>query len=306
MIKPHAKDRPELNAVPSMSTSAAALVTWVVLLVPPMARAADVSHEVGRIKTKALRETSGIAASRSNPNVLWMHNDGETKYVYAIKTSGTPIGQLVVPVNVEDVEAIAIGPGPQEGVDYIYLGDIGDNSGRRREIRIVRFPEPALQAASVPPAAANPEVLALAYPDGPHNAEALMVDPLLGDLLVATKEADQTRIYLAPAERLRVDGAAELELLAKLEVELISAGDVSRDGTLMILRREDQGWLWTRSSEESWATALERDPEAVPVRGKKQGENGEAVAFLAVGTGYFTVSEGQKERIYAFDLPAGP
>jgi len=81
---------------------------------------------------------------------------------------------------------------------------------------------------------------------------------------------------------------------------------VSRDGTLMILRREDQGWLWTRSSNESWATALERDPEAVPVRGKKQGENGEAVAFHAVGTGYYTVSEGQKERIYAFDLPAGP
>jgi hypothetical protein len=92
--------------------------------------------------------------------------------------------------------------------------------------------------------------------------------------------------------------------LATLAVDKVSGGDISRDGGLVLLRREDRGWLWNRAAGESLQQALARDPQEVPVRGKKQGPNGEAATFDPTGGGYYTISEGKKEWIYKFDLPS--
>ena len=159
------------------------------------AHGADTGQELGRIKIKPLQEVSGIAASRRHEDVLWMHNDGEAKHVFAVKTSGKVAAQVKIPEAVEDVEDMAIGPGPEEGVDYLYLGDIGDNDGDRREVRVVRFAEPSLDHERGQPKVRDAEVIRLQYPDGPHDAEALLVDPMTGDLIIVTKE-DRRRARL--------------------------------------------------------------------------------------------------------------
>ena len=41
-----------------------------------------------------------------------------------------------------DFEDISQGKGPTPGVNYIYLGDIGNNHYDREEIFVYRFPEP--------------------------------------------------------------------------------------------------------------------------------------------------------------------
>ena len=41
-----------------------------------------------------------------------------------------------------DFEDISQGKGPTPGVNYIYLGDIGNNHHDREEIFVYRFPEP--------------------------------------------------------------------------------------------------------------------------------------------------------------------
>ena len=46
----------------------------------------------------------------------------------------------------EDFEDITIGAGPEEGVDYIYVGDIGNNNYDRTILYIYRFPEPDLSS----------------------------------------------------------------------------------------------------------------------------------------------------------------
>ncbi len=264
------------------------------------------SHETGKIKAKFLLEVSGVAASLRNPGVLWMHNDGDSKHVYAIKTSGKLLTQVVVDVPVEDAEDIAIGPGPEKDVDYIYLGDIGDNDARRREIRVIRIAEPALADPDGRRVAASTQVFRLTYIDGPHDAEALMIDPVAGDLIIATKGKKETRVYATPLANLQLDGLTKLNLLAILPMDNVSAGDISRDGGMIVLRREETGWLWNRARGESLKTALARRPQTVPVLGDKQAKNGEAIAFAADGRGYFTVSEGRERSIYRFDLPAPP
>jgi len=268
-------------------------------------RAADVSHELGTIKIEELRETSGLAASRVNPNVLWLNNDGDSGRLYAVTTSGKLAAQLTCKAAIKDLEDIAIGPGPVKGVDYLYLGDIGDNEARRRDVRIVRFAEPNLKGErGLQLTVTNAEEIRLVYPDRPHDAEAMFVDPKSGDLSIVTKEKDRARVYWVGAAEMLAGGEAKLIAAGKVtEAEEVSGGAISPDGRRVLLRREKEGWLWERKPGESVAEAMGRKPVKVPVLGKQQGPNGEAICFGPANDCYFTVSEGKKPAIYQFDLP---
>ena len=263
------------------------------------------SRELGKIKVSQLNEVSGMTASRQNPHVFWLHNDGDSGQVFAVRATGKLASAIDCPVAVQDVEDIAIGPGPIAGVDYLYLGDIGDNRGNRDTIQIVRVPEPNLSNAGREEIAQNAfERIRLEYPDGPHNAEALLVDPTTGDLLVVTKEPGRARMYDAPASELKHGATVKLRLAGTLRVADVSAGSISPDGKWVLLRQEANGWLWPRATGQTLAKAISGEPIRVPVRGEKQGPNGEAITFSADGTSYFTVSEGRKQAIYEFPLPS--
>ena len=263
----------------------------------------EIAREVGRIRSPALREISGLVASRQHPDILWVHNDGSAGQLFAIAAGGRQAALVRVPTRMDDVEDIAIGPGPREG-DSIYLGDIGDNDQNRRSIRLVRIAEPDLsQARSAEMRARDVEVFELKYPDARHDAEALMSDPLTGDLFIVTKEEDSSRLYRIGSNDLREDAASTLELVGHLQVAKVSGGDISPSGNFIVLRSEDRGWLWSRGPEESVADALQRSPRIVLTRGRGQGENGEAIGFRPDGQGYYTISEGEHESVYFFPLP---
>lgn len=266
--------------------------------------AAEAGQETGRVQLKALRETSGMAASRRQPGTLWLHNDGSSRHLYAVSLQGETLGQAVSSYRIDDFEDVAVGPGPQAGVDYLYLGDIGDNDRRRGFVQVVRMPEPAVRGGGASAGAVVGESFRLTYPDGPHDAEALLVDPQTGEVLIVTKDERATRCYAAT---LGADPGRDvpLRLAAQLNsVREVSGGDISPDGSLIALRRESEGWLWRRQAGEGVAAALLRAPEPIPVRGKKQAANGEALTFSADGQSYFTISEGNRQRLYEFSVPA--
>ena len=274
-------------------------------LIGASAALAAESRELGKIKVKQLDETSGIAASRQNPYLYWMHNDGDSGKVFAVRASGKLAAAIDSPVAVVDLEDIAIGPGPTQGVDYLYLGDIGDNNSSRREIQIVRFPEPNLSAGQAGEREAKSfERIRLEYPDGPHDSETLLVDPVTGNVLVVTKEPSRARMYEAPAAELKDGATIKLRPAGTLGFAEVSAGAISPDGKWVLLRQEADGWLWPRGTGQSIAEATAGRSVAVPVRGDRQGPNGEAIAFSADGTSYVTVSEGKKQAICEFPLPA--
>ena len=261
-------------------------------------------REVGRVRATELRETSGLAASRRNPEVLWVHNDGGARQVYAVSTAGALIAEIRLRKKVDDIEDIAVGPGKEDTVHYVYVGDIGDNESNRRKIRLVRFPEPDLIGQSNARLRADGvEVFELKYPDGPHDAEALMIDPLLGDVLIVTKEDGRSRMYRAALGSLREDAENPLELVGYLSVDEVSGGDISASGNLVALRSEGRGWLWSRRPGENVFAAMQRAPRIVLTRGRSQAQNGESIGFHPEGRGYYTISEGPLEPIYIFPLP---
>jgi len=267
------------------------------------AQESEAPREVGRIRSRDLSEISGLAASRRNPDVLWMHNDGESREVFAVATTGKLVARVRVPLQLEDVEDIAIGPGPEKDVDYIYLGDIGDNAQRRREVRVVRFAEPALEAGHDNIKADGVEEFRLKYPDGARDAEALMVDPATGDVFLVTKDDRRTRLYRMAGGALNDGGTASLELIGYLKVDAVSGGDISRAGDVIVLRNEKRGWLWQRQVGENVAAALEGAPRIVLTRGLGQAANGESIGFDFDGSRYYTISEGEFEPIYVFAVP---
>ena len=222
--------------------------------------AAGVSQ--GIISVAELTEGSGVVSSRINPNVLWTHNDsGDSARIFAIDTQGHKLGIYNLPgaVNV-DYEDIGMGPGPVANLEYIYVGDIGDNNSDRANIKIYQIPEPAVyQFQSTNPVTVNMKgvrTITLNYPDGPFNAESLFVDPWTGDLFIATKQSGTSRIYTATKTQLDAQSSIILTFVRAVAFDVASGADISPTGKEIVIRRESHAELWKRAEGQTISNAL--------------------------------------------------
>jgi hypothetical protein len=251
----------------------------------------------GTVTAFEITEASGLVASRQNPGVLWTHNDSTYPgTVFAISTNGAFLARYYMPnVFFGDFEDIAVGPGSSAERQYIYLGDIGDNNSNRGSIRVFRFPEPSVYGYQ----AANPRVdaipeyqeMVMTYPDGSHDAEALMVDPVTGDLFIVTKQDDNARLYRATRAQLDAGGPIQLTFIREISFSgfrSVSAGDIAFDGRQIAMRRNGRAWVWNRSASQTVEQALSVSGTEAEVVNEP---NGEAIAYHATGLGYFTISE---------------
>src|SRR5262249_711101 len=196
---------------------------------------------VGVVSASEITEASGLIASRQNPGVLWTHNDsGWPGTVFAIATNGPLIARYTTAnAFFGDYEDISFGPGPDPDHQYIYLGDIGDNYLSRASIRVLRFPEPAVyiyQTNNPFSDVVGAQEITLTYPDGPFNAEAMMVDPLTGDLFIATKLTNSSRIYRATRAEMDRGDTIMLTFIREISFFKVSGADISADGRLILLR----------------------------------------------------------------------
>lgn len=254
---------------------------------------------VGNVANAQVTEASGLVASRKQSDVFWLHNDsGDSARVFALKSDGTDLGVFnLTGASATDWEDIALGPGPTAGTDYLYLADIGDNNAQRAFVRVYRVAEPAAASGGTQDVS-GAEALEFEYPDGAHNAETLLSDPLNGDLIIVTKGLVSSGIYRAPAPHtvgrttLTYEGDA-----SGVMTQLVTGGDISPDGRYIALRTYGAVHLYLRSSGVSVADALKASPCEVPQAAEGQGE---AVAFAADGGAYFTVSEGSAQPIWRF------
>jgi hypothetical protein len=252
---------------------------------------------LGTVGAASLTESSGIVASRAHPGVYWLHNDsGGDAAVHAIDTTGAELGTWVLDgVNALDWEDIAIGPGPDDGTDYLYVGDIGDNLAFRPDVTVHRFAEPD-PATSGTVTDAVP--LRFGYPIAPVDSEAMFVDPVTGDLFIITKVDTGNSIVLrADGTTLGSDPILPTFEVATLDLGpggFVSAADISPDGTAIALRGYEEVWMWARTDRDV-AAAFNAEPCMAPSPEEVQGE---AIAFTADGTAYVTVSEGSGPTLW--------
>lgn len=280
-------------------------------------------------------ETSGIAASRRDDNILWAHNDsGDEARFFAIdRTTGAQLATFTLAgVTAIDWEDMAIGPGPVEEAPYLYLADIGDNAAQRPEVTVYRVREPEVTNQPDTPSAqkiVDVDTLTFRYPDHPHDAETFMVDPVNGDLIIVTKELSTgvSFVFRAPspdgvspsgpvgAHTLTQVGQIDFKSLRSSFLPgpdtpplvagvpfLPTGGDISPDGSLVIIRTYGSIWVWTRPEGATAWEAFSSSPAEVPPETEQQGE---AIAFDPDGAGYVTVSEGSNPPLHHFRAQEG-
>ncbi|MGB3850630.1 MAG: hypothetical protein WA958_11730 [Tunicatimonas sp.] len=261
----------------------------------------------GKLGGTEITEASGLVASRQNPGALWTHNDsGGDPKVYLIDDRGaTQSALLLLGARNRDWEDIAVGPGPEDEETYLYVGDIGDNNARHNVKTVYRFIEPVVSKTGLD-TVRKIDVLRFVYPDGPRDAETLLVDPLTKDLYVLSKRDRFVHVYRAafPQNTETID---TLELLGQLPrpqvgiLEQLVGGDISPDGMEVLLKSYVQMFYWQRGdNSQTLFELLQTNPQVLPYQPEPQGE---AVSFAADGSGYYTLSEEQSNiepRLYFY------
>lgn len=269
--------------------------------------------KLGVLSHTEISESSGIVASRTTPGLYWTHNDsGDRPFLYAFDSQGTHKGVWrVTGATARDWEDLAAGPGPERGLNYLYIGDIGDNQGSRAELTVYRLPEPVITSADASSTKTNPiatkdlEIIRLRYPDGRHDAEALLVHPLSGNIYIVIKvplgnpviyEA-QTPLSTEVTTMVRI---AEISLPAFFG-GLITGGDISPDGSRVALCDYDQGYELVLPDagvpfNEIWKQPL----QPIYLGERKQGE---AIGYRLDGRAMLATSEGKRSPLFQVVRP---
>ena len=273
---------------------------------PRFARA----RAVGTVENDDIDEASGIVASRSQPGVLWAHNDsGDGPRLYAMSREGKHLGVFELEGALAfDWEDVAIGPGKAEGTWDLFVGETGGNIRVRHVIEIHRAREPEVDPKR--PAANRKlkdfETYKFRYGDRkPHDSEALAVDPTTGELFVVTKEDDGPALVFGAKPPFATDRIVEIPVVGRIDLDATAARgnratalDVSPRGDLVLLRTYDQAFVWRREAGQPLVSAFEGKRCEVPVAKEPQGE---AATFDEAGRGYYTLSENKNQPLYYFE-----
>lgn len=260
---------------------------------------------LGRRESRDLNEASGLQASVINDGVLWAHDDsGDSHRAFALTEAGKHLGIYdVAGAGFQDWEGMGIGR--IDGQWRLFFGDIGGNTPRAT-VQVYTVPEPTVSATQAPVTATlrGTVRMDLVYPDGPHNAEGIFVDPVDDSVYVVTKHGyGYTQVFRKAAPH--VAGTSTLEEVAILEFDeaplrsgdgtgglLATAADISSAGDEIIIKTYASTFLWRRAPGMSIADALATEPCAVTT------SDGETVAFTADGGGYIMTTESTGADLY--------
>jgi hypothetical protein len=240
----------------------------------------DVRAEVvTTLRDPAIDESSGLVVRGGR--LFTVNDSGDGPYVYEVDLqTGQTVGVTTYgDEEPEDVEALAPG---RRGA--LWVADIGDNRRGRASVRVHRV-VPRRGGGTVRAATFD-----LAYPDGPHDAEALLVDPRSGRLLVVTKRFAGGGVVYQTARRLREGETQVLERVARVS-GLVTDGTFLPGGDRVLLRTYGSASLYSYPEFELLAQS------ELPAQ-----EQGEAVAVGEDGRVYLS-SEGERSDVLAVELP---
>jgi len=254
-------------------------------------------EETGTLGDPQLTEVSGIAASRQPLGFLWLHNDsGDGAILYAVGEDGGRLGRLNLPMDVNDLEDIALARCPDGQGDCLWLADIGDNSLNRPSVAVHALREPTVEGPFPQRRAELVHTFTVRYPDGrPHDAEALAVTPTGDRFFIITKTADQPHVFswetAQPGPGALTDhGGFDAPGVPVPMGRLVTGADLHPEGGRLALR------VYTGSYEYRFGPGQDaRDLAAIhPITvaiGPLSEPQGEAIAYTRDGNGLWTVSE---------------
>ncbi|MFC4945621.1 hypothetical protein [Pseudonocardia sp. GCM10023141] len=226
-----------------------------------------------------LEELSGLVV---DGDAIWAMADGGSRVtVYRLDVSGPEcsiVQTRTAPLDPYDPEDLAIGP---DGA--LWVSDTGDNDRKRDTVAVV-----------VMPATGAAQLHRLSYPDGPHDAEALLVDRQGRPVVIVKDFGVSIGIYrtAAPPEGSGPTPLVRVGALAPPSSQtvggpvggfgsrLVTGAASTADGSVVAVRTYTDAWLFPAPDGDPVA-ALTGEPVQVPLPDEPQGE---AIAFTSDGT----------------------
>jgi len=280
------------------------LLTSPLLLSPAAASADTAALAYGDPGTRCeitdprLPELSGLASA--GESMLAMNDGGDQAQVYVL--DGTcAVGDVrtgaVDPYDPEDLALAADGT--------VWLADTGDNGQTRTTVALI-----GLHADG------SSTLTRLTYPDGAHDAEALLLAPDGTPYLVTKEVLGASGVYrpdgpLADGAIVAMTKVLQLGLtltgtpggpVGRAGQLLVTGGAVSGDGRLIALRTYTDAYVWPLSGSDV-AGALAGEPVRVALPEAPQGE---AIAFAGNNRDLLVAGEGLPSPVVQVPAVAGP
>jgi hypothetical protein len=250
-----------------------------------------------QITDPRLAELSGLVAV---PGRLLAINDGGDQIeIHVLDGSCQVVDVHTAAVDPFDPEDLAVGA---DGT--VWVADIGDNGATRPTVALV---------AMRPDGTTN--LYRLTYPDGAHDAEALLVAPD-GTPYVVTKEVLGASSVYRPVAALVDGGTVAMGKVSTVNMTLtgtpggpvgragqllVTGGAVAADGQHVALRTYTDAYVWPLAGSDVVA-AFATDPVRIPLPDSPQGE---AISFTPDGVALVVASEGTPSDVTMVPLPAG-
>ena len=231
-----------------------------------------------RFSDPAIVESSGLSLTGDGLAVTVNDPGAAARACGVDPATGDTVGTTRWEGGAEDVEAVA----PASGTT-VWVGDIGDNGASRETVSVVRVPVGPLDQS------VDGERVTLRYADGPADAEALLVHPQTGRLVVVTKGVLGGQVYAAPTD-LTAAGVGTLRPRGAV-MPVVTDGAFLPDGDHLVLRD------YTRAVVYSWP-GLEPVAE-LDLPAQQQGESLAATGEDSVLVG----SEGLRSPVFEVPLP---
>lgn len=230
----------------------------------------------------AIVESSGLVVdgSAARGGLFVTTNDsGDSGRVFSVDpATGDTVGVATWSRDPVDVEALApAGPGE------VWVGDIGDNDAERASVSVARVRVGRGDTQDDPAA-----VYELVYPDGPRDAETLLVDPE-GRLLIVTKGLLGGQ-FLRSEVSLDRDRPNPMTTVG-VALPIATDGAFFPDGRHLVVRGYGSAVVYAYPSLEEVADF------ALPAQ-----EQGEGIAVDASGA-VFVSSEGERSDVLRVRLP---
>ncbi len=283
----------------SARRTAAAGLGLVLALVPAVPAAAEEPTAPSlrcQVTDPRLAELSGLVDV--GDRMLAIPDGGEQVGVWVLDQACGVVDRTVAPLDPYDPEDLGVGP---DGT--VWLADTGDNNASRATVALI-----ALRPDG------TTSLYRLTYPDGPHDAEALLVAPD-GTPYVVTKEVLGASHVYRPAAPLTDGGSVALADAGTVTFTLtgtpggpvgragqllVTGGAVARDGSRIALRTYTDVYVWPLTGADVPA-ALAGEPVRIALPPSPQGE---AVSFTADGAALLVAGEGLPGDVTLVPIPA--
>ena len=271
----------------------------------PAAPSAIAGEHVCTVSDRRVFELSGLAATAAGYVAI---NDSASDpadiHIFRFDNACRTQQVLAYPSAARDPEDLALGA---DGT--VWVADIGDNDRNRTTVAIWKLA----------PRSTRPVIHRLTYPDGPHDAEALL---LAADdtPLVITKEA-VPGIY-RPAKPLipNTDDGVPLVRVGELRLpdtntsnpwsfvgrRLVTGAAKAPDGKRVVVRTYADAFEWDVSGGDVVKAITTGTPRITPLPDEPQGE---AITYGADGASFITVSDvdsGKPTPLLRYHPPAPP